>query len=128
VGVDGVAISITHARLTAIAVISSVFSSVGIDLCDHQDAERIRRVGIRSFALADRALASSSDHLAVATWAIKESLAKTLGIGMLEGGAIRRISVRSIEPPKVVVNGESRRFGLRILPHSEGVVAVSWLI
>jgi 4'-phosphopantetheinyl transferase len=103
IGLAGVALSITHARVRAIAAVAD--RPIGIDLCDATDAPRIRRVARRAFPRAhERALVLEDDRSACLAWAAKEAVAKALRIGMLEGGGVERIEIVAIDPLEVRVD------------------------
>jgi len=120
------AISISHSRTRAIAVAALGSEPIGIDLCDHGDAPRIKRVAERAFPRApERALAMVDDRAARASWAIKEAVGKALRIGLLYDGGFDRIELLSLDPPRVRVAGDERVVTLSIREHVDAVEAVA---
>jgi 4'-phosphopantetheinyl transferase EntD len=91
-------VSISHGRRAAVAVVGHA-RELGIDLCDHDDAMRVRRVVVRFVRPDETALAERGGVPRwAALWALKEAGAKALHHGLLEGG-LRATSLRSIAPP-----------------------------
>jgi hypothetical protein len=101
IGAD-VAISITHARTRALAIAARA-ASVGIDLVDDADDERLARIAPRflpSFATTPEARR--------ACFAAIEAGLKALGLGLLDGGVFERapvdhcaVRVSSLDPPRL---------------------------
>jgi phosphopantetheinyl transferase (holo-ACP synthase) len=116
VGAD-LAISITHGRTRAIAVVAPV-ARVGIDLVD--DPERVARLAER-YLSAERSFANSPRELA-ACFAAKEAGLKALGLGLLDGGMFddRAVRVLSLDPPRL----EGLTLVLGSVP--EGVLALAY--
>lgn len=116
VGAD-LAISITHGRTRAIAVVAPV-ARIGIDLVD--DPERVARLADRYLA-AERSFATSPRELA-ACFAAKEAGLKALGLGLLDGGMFDDCAVRvlSLDPPRIT--------GLTLVLGSvpEGILAIAY--
>jgi phosphopantetheinyl transferase len=94
------AISISHGHREAVALAART-GRVGIDLCDHQDAHRVRRLAARFLAAEECALARTTDDDASwsTLWALKEAAAKALRVGLLDGG-LRATRVASLDPPR----------------------------
>jgi phosphopantetheinyl transferase len=91
-------VTISHTRTWAAAAAGDV-SALGIDVCDHTDASRVRRV-LPRFGGTDQALLEgASDRDFCCFWAIKEAAAKALNIGLLDGGlkATRLLSLTELE-------------------------------
>ncbi len=129
-----VSLTISHAERSALAVVASGALSIGLDLTDHADAARIRRVARRAFPRAEereRCLASDAD--AIAAWAIKEACAKALRVGLLEQGGFARFEVTSLAPPEMRLHpiewlDDPRPLAapsLACVGHREGVVALA---
>ena len=92
------AISISHGRTRAVAVVAPV-ARIGIDLVD--DLERVARIADRYLA-AERSFASSPRELATC-FAAKEAGLKALGLGLLDGGMFDdcAVHVLSLDPPRL---------------------------
>lgn len=91
-------VSISHGRSAAVAIAAHA-SCLGIDLCEHEDAARVRNVLARFAALEEMGLVAHASSAGWATlWALKEAAAKAVRIGLLDGG-LRATRVASIEPP-----------------------------
>ena len=98
-GATGPLLSISHGRAAAVAVAAHA-SALGIDLCDHADAIRVRRVIVRFLAPEEAALAEHGGVSRwIALWALKEAGAKALRRGLLEGG-LRATRLASVDPPR----------------------------
>ena len=112
------AISITHGRTRAVAVVAPV-ARIGIDLVD--DLERVARVAERYLA-AERSFATSPRELA-ACFAAKEAGLKALGLGLLDGGMFDDCAVRvlSLDPPRL-----EPALTLVIGSVPEGVLAIAY--
>jgi len=89
-------VSISHGRRFAVAVVGQV-RALGIDLCEHEQSARVRRVAERFISAEENALAAADDWATL--WALKEAAAKALRRGLLEGG-LRASCVASLEPPR----------------------------
>ncbi len=126
VGLEGVAVSITHASRRAFAIAAPGDAPLGLDLCEHADAARVRRVARRAFPRAhDRDLVLATDAAACLAWAAKESVAKALRIGMLEGAGVERIEILSIDPLRLTVDGVEPALRFEIRAIDEGVLVVA---
>ena len=120
------AISISHGRARAVAAAVRGNDRIGIDLCDHADAPRIRRVAARAFPReAERALALRDDLCALTAWAIKEAVGKALRIGLLYDAGFERIELLSLEPPRVRVTNELRAIELTTRGSADGMEAIA---
>jgi len=105
------ALSISHGRRDAVAAVGRA-RALGIDLCDLDDAPRVRRIAPRFLDPGEAALAHDAADWA-ALWAIKEAAAKALRRGLLDGG-LRASRVIALDPPRlafpaltaIVVRGE----------------------
>jgi 4'-phosphopantetheinyl transferase EntD len=93
-GVD-VQISISHGRRSAVAVCARD-RAIGIDLCDYDDAARVRRVAARFLCAEENAL-PRDDAQWCALWALKEAAAKALRKGLFDGG-LRASRIAVIDP------------------------------
>ena len=94
---DGSAlVSISHGRRFAVAVAGHV-RALGIDLCEHEQAARVRRVAERFISADENALAEPDAWATL--WALKEAAAKALRRGLLEGG-LRASCLASLDPPR----------------------------
>jgi 4'-phosphopantetheinyl transferase EntD len=123
------AISITHGKRLAIALAALGSQAVGVDLTDGTDAPRIRRVARRAFPRdAERALALADDRSAIRAWAIKEAVAKTLRMGLLEQSGFERIEVVAIDVPEVRVDGVAPQLTIEIDARRDGAVRASALL
>lgn len=92
-------LSISHGRKAAVAAVGHV-GSLGIDVCDHADVMRVRRVAVRFLRPEETALAEKGGvGRWVSLWALKEAAAKALRKGLLEGG-LRASHLAAIEPPR----------------------------
>ena len=92
-------VSISHGRRTAVAAVGYV-DALGIDVCDHEDVMRVRRVVLRFLRDDETALALGGGVARwIALWALKEAAAKALRQGLLDGG-LRASCLSSIEPPR----------------------------
>jgi 4'-phosphopantetheinyl transferase EntD len=112
-------VSISHGHNAAVAAVGYV-GCLGIDLCDHEDALRVRRVALRFMRPEETALAHRGGAARWASlWALKEAGAKALHHGLLEGG-LRATSLASIEP--AVFRWPS--FVVSVIPSARDVVAV----
>lgn len=124
VGAD-VVLSITHGARSAYAA-ATRRGRLGIDLTDHADAPRIGRIARRAFPRdEERALALADAASACRAWALKEALAKALGIGMLEQGGVERIHLLAIEPPTLVVDGVAPDLDVWCEDVDDGVLALA---
>lgn len=124
-GLDGVAVSITHATRRAFAIAAHGDAPLGLDLCEHGDAARIRRIARRAFPRAhERDLVLETDAAACLAWAAKESVAKALRIGMLEGAGVERIEVVSIDPLRVTLDGVAPALRFEVRAVDEGFLVV----
>lgn len=124
IGAD-VVLSITHGARSAYAAVVHR-GRLGIDLTDHEDAARIRRIARRAFPRdRERALALADDSSACRAWALKEALAKALGIGMLEQGGVERIELLTLDPPALRVDGAEPELLVWIEEVPDGVLAVA---
>jgi phosphopantetheinyl transferase len=122
-------ISITHAKERAIAVAARGVDPIGVDLTDHVDCARIRKVARRAFPREEeRALALADDRSAVRAWALKEAVAKALRMGLLEQMGFERIEVVSLEPPRVRVRGDARALELELADQDDGVRATAIVV
>lgn len=113
------AISITHGRVRALAVVAAV-PRIGIDLCD--DDARLAYLAERF--LAERSLATTPRARA-ACFAAKEAALKALGLGLLDGGMFDACVVRviSLDPPRL----EPATLALAIGRVPEGAVAIAYV-
>jgi 4'-phosphopantetheinyl transferase EntD len=112
-------LSISHGHNAAVAAVGYV-GCLGIDLCDHEDALRVRRVALRFMRPEETALANRGGVARWASlWALKEAGAKALRHGLLEGG-LRATSLASIEP--AVFRWPT--FVASVIPSARDVVAV----
>jgi phosphopantetheinyl transferase len=122
------ALSLTHARSTAIAIAAhrrwpTDAAGIGVDLVDASDAPRIRATAARSFPRPlERALALRDDRAALVAWSLKEAVGKAFRIGMLEGRGLERIEVLGIEPPRVSVDGIACP-ALMVVAHADGIAS-----
>lgn len=92
-------VSISHTRHHAVAVVGHAVC-IGIDLCAHADAIRVRRVVVRFVAHDETALAEGGGVAQwTALWALKEAGAKAQRRGLLDGG-LRSTCLTSIDPPR----------------------------
>ncbi len=119
-----VALSISHSHVRAIALVAEGELPIGIDLTEWTDAPRIRKVAMRAFPREiERDLVLADDISAVRGWALKEAVAKTLRMGLLEQGGFLRIEIVSLEPPRVRVKDDERVLVLTIVDEEDGVRA-----
>lgn len=120
------AISISHGHREAVAVAARV-RRVGIGLCDHQDAYRVRRVAARFLAPEERALAEAKDDDASwsTLWALKEAAAKALRVGLLDGG-LRATRVASLYPPRFAPGSAPAILRACVEQGPAEVIAVAW--
>ena len=127
VGLDvAVTISITHGRTKALAAAAEGVAPLGIDLTDARDLDRIRRVARRAFPRDDeRALALANERATRLSWAIKESIAKALRIGLLYDAGFDRISVASLGPVVVRVDGADPGLAFEVFDRADGVLVVA---
>jgi 4'-phosphopantetheinyl transferase EntD len=124
-----VVVSITHAGTRALAIAAHGPHPVGIDLTEWSDAARIRKVARRAFPRAherDRVLVD--DRTAVRAWALKEAVAKSLRMGLLEQAGFERIEVMSVDDPCVVIKGDDRMVLTELADLEDGVRAISLVI
>lgn len=124
VGAD-VVLSITHGARSAYAA-AVRDGRLGIDLTDHGDAARIGRIARRAFPRTrERDLALTDAASSCRAWALKEALAKALGIGMLEQGGVERIELMALDPPTLLVDGAEHGLAVWIEDVEDGVLAVA---
>lgn len=120
-----VSLSITHATSRALAVAAPGRAPLGVDLSEHRDAARIRRVARRAFPREnEREIALADDRAACIAWSAKEALAKAHRIGMLEGGGVERFEVLSIDPLRVTLDGEALAMDFDVEPVDEGFLVL----
>jgi phosphopantetheinyl transferase (holo-ACP synthase) len=92
-------VSISHGRDSAVAVAASA-SHLGIDLCEHSDVMRVRRVAVRFVTPEETRLAARGGVARwAALWALKEAGAKAVRRGLLDGG-LRATCLTSLDPPR----------------------------
>jgi len=117
-----VAVSITHGKTRAVAVVGLV-ERIGIDLCELRRAPQVRELAPR-FLTRERDLLHSP-RLEVACFAAKEAGLKALCLGLLDGGLFDGtcpVEVLSLDPPRIAPAPLQLAFA--DLP--EGVLAVAW--
>ena len=122
IGRTTAAISISHGRRLAVAVVGTV-ARLGIDLCEHDRGPRIRALGPRFLTVTECELLVT-DRDAAAIWAAKEAGLKAFGLG-LHDGLIDRcpIEIRSLVPPRYAA---STQLALHVEHHSDAVLAVAY--
>ena len=119
-------ISITHGRTHAYAVVAIGDEPIGVDLCDHADAPRIRRVAHRAFPREiERALVLRDDHTVRVAWAVKEAVGKALRIGLLYDAGFERIELLAIDPPRIACASDPRSVVVSVREVDEGVLATA---
>jgi phosphopantetheinyl transferase (holo-ACP synthase) len=131
VAIEDVSLSITHATRRAFAVAGRGAGPLGLDLCEHADAVRVRRVARRAFPREDeRARVLADDRRACIAWAAKEAVAKALRIGMLEGAGVERIEIVELAldadvPIRVHVDHADPGLAFEVRTVDEGVLVVA---
>jgi phosphopantetheinyl transferase len=131
VGVEShdVVVSITHAGARALAIAAHGPLPIGIDLTEWSDAARIRKVARRAFPRAhERDLVLASDRTAVRAWALKEAVAKSLRMGLLEQAGFERIEVVGVEDPLVTIKDDARVVTMALEELDEGVRAIAYVV
>ena len=124
-----VVVSITHAGTRALAIAAHGPYPIGVDLTEWTDAARIRRVARRAFPRAhERDLVLVDDRTAARAWAMKEAVAKSLRMGLLEQAGFERIEVVSVEAPRVTIQGDDRVVTLELEDLDDGVRAIALVI
>ena len=116
----GATVSITHGKTVAAAAVGFM-DTLGIDLCDRSQAERIERVTQRYLDPDERRLAEGGDDLTWATlWALKEAAAKALRRGLLSDRGLHASRLASLDPARF----ESPELEVDVLVEPQWVVAV----
>lgn len=121
----GVAISISHGRHRAVAVVARA-AAIGVDLCELARGPRLRALAARAFTAAERALIGD-DRAAAALWAAREAGLKVLGLGLVDGGVFEpaggcAIELATLAPPRYA---RPARLALQLVEHDAAIVALA---
>lgn len=88
-------VTLSHTRRWVAAAAAP--HTLGIDVCDLVDAERVRRALPRFGGEDVRLLEGQGDGEWAAFWAVKEAACKALGVGLFDGG-LKASRVTSLTP------------------------------
>ena len=87
---------------------------------------RIRRVARRAFPREnEREIVLAEDSTTRLGWAIKESIGKALRIGLLYDAGFERISIASLDPIVVQVDGADPGLAFDVVERADGVLVVA---